>query len=147
MSLTVQADTPYTMVARYRTTQKPAIDATYAVAGELFFDPGREWTRTYLLIRSLEDITENLPAETTCPLFSIVGTVHAAGSSEAAIKYRVFDEYECAGYMQSVKLCFGEELASGVETGKILVGRGVLHSLDRLELQQLARPTSIPMPY
>ncbi|KAL3151689.1 hypothetical protein ABBQ38_012673 [Trebouxia sp. C0009 RCD-2024] len=117
MSLTDQTDTPFTMIARHRTTQQPSTDNTYAVAGELFFDPGREWTRTYLLITALQDLKENIPAEPTCPLFNIVGTVHASGSSEATSRYRVFDEYECAGYMQSVKLCFGEDLASGDGAG------------------------------
>ena len=39
------------------------------------------------------------------------------------------------------------QLASQVKEGTILVGRGTLHSLDRLLLQQIARPVTVALPY
>ena len=52
-----------------------------------------------------------------------------------------------ARYAQNVKVYFEAELASQVKDGTILVGRGTLHSLDRLQLQQIARPVTLAVPY
>jgi len=117
------------------------------VSGELFYDPGQRWssgsrTFTYVLVRSLQKVPTDLPKDPVVPLFDIMGTVHTSEAGQAAISYYVYDEYELASYAQNVKVYFEGELASQVKDGTILVGRGTLHSLDRLMLQQIARPVT-----
>ncbi len=60
MTLKIGQETsdPWELRARYETTQEPAVDASYDVSGELFYDPGQRWSSgskkfTYVLIRSL----------------------------------------------------------------------------------------------
>lgn len=145
----------FAIPARYETSQEPAVDTLYAVIGELFYDPGQRWTSgancsrttTYVLIDSLQEVTTDLSEESTLPLFEIFGEVGASGSGEATIRYRVFDGYEHATYSQNVKVCYEEKLAAQVSDGQRLVGRGILHSLDRLMLQQIARPVKVALPY
>ena len=46
-----------------------------------------------------------------------------------------------------MKVCYEEKLAAQVSDGQMLVGRGILHSLDRIMLQQIARPVKVALPY
>lgn len=131
--------------ARYKTCQEPSTVIMYAVIGQSFYDPGLEWTKTYVLIGALQDITKDPPHDPPCPdaaAFDIRGWVQGSGSGNANIAYTVFDEYEGASYAQNCKVCFGEKFASLVEDGKPLIGQGFLQNLDRLELQEAARPVA-----
>ncbi len=154
MTLNIGQETsePLELRARYETTQEPAAGTSYAVSGELLYDPGQRWssgsrTFTYVLIRSLQKVPTDSPKDSVVSLFDIMGTVRTSEAGQATISYDVYDEYEMARYAQNVKVYFEAELASQVKDGTILVGRGTLHSLDRLLLQQIARPVTLAVPY
>ncbi|KAA6429448.1 MAG: hypothetical protein FRX49_00841 [Trebouxia sp. A1-2] len=147
MTLNIGHETsdPLELRARYETTQEPAADTSYVVSGELFYDPGQRWssgsrTITYVLIKSLQKVSTDSPREPDVSLFDMMGTVRTSEAGQATISYYVYDEYEMARYAQNVKVYFESELASQVKDGAILAGCGTLHSLDRLLLQQIARP-------
>ena len=154
MTLSIGQETsdPLELRARYESTQEPAADTSYEVSGELFYDPGQHWssgsrTITYVLVRSLEKVPTDSPKSPVVSFFDIVGTVRNSEAGQATVSYDVYDEYEMARYAQKVKVYFEAELASQVKEGTILVGRGTLQSLDRLLLQQIARPVTLAVPY
>ena len=143
---------PWELRPRYETSEEPAVDIMYDVSGELFYDPGQRWssgsrTFTYVLIRSLQKVPTDSLEDPAVSLFDIVGTVRTSGAGQATISYDVYDEYEMARYGQNVKVYFEAEFAPQVKEGNILVGRGTLRSLDRLMLQQIARPVTVALPY
>lgn len=83
-------DGALTLSARYETCQEPSTDNTYAVIGKPFYDSVREWTKTYLLIGALQDITSDPPQDPPCPdaaVFDIRGWVQDSGSGSANITY------------------------------------------------------------
>ena len=100
-----------------------------------------------MLVRSLEKLPTDSPKTPVVSFFDIVGTVRNSEAGQATVSYDVYDEYEMARYAQNVKVYFEAELASQAKEGTILVGRGTLQNLDRLLLQQIARPVTLAVPY
>lgn len=128
----------FTLRGRFEASEHPAANVPYLVYGELFFEvPAKEWTRTNVLISSLQ-LAEHLETVPKPPKFTIIrGVVREVSNDQATVQYTVFDEYESAQYPQRVTVSFKDNIKAVIAEGQGLSGHGVMHSIDEFELQEV----------
>jgi len=94
----------------------PADNGRFKFAGEYFLNPGKEWTSTYFLIQKYTEITDEEAEEPAIPTFYLSrAQVRQNRPTFVKIFWTVYDEYENAGYSQTLSLVLGKPAESLVE--------------------------------